>query len=58
MDAVVGTQACSSTGRTVLEVVHESTRESSFRAGPAHRNPENPVHTSLTPDICKLSEAS
>jgi hypothetical protein len=38
-DALVGTQACSFAGRTVLTVMHESTRVPSF---PAITPPETP----------------
>ena len=40
-----GTQACSFAGRTVLTVVHESTRVPSFRGYHAPRNSPNIVPT-------------
>jgi hypothetical protein len=44
-DALAGTQACSFAGRTVLTVVHESTRVPSFRGYHAPRNSPNIVPT-------------
>jgi hypothetical protein len=50
-DALVGSQACSFAGRTVLTVVHEATRVPSFRAITPPKLPEHRARTGLTPDF-------